>query len=169
VRRIVQDLKDFAQVGKLEQRMVDLHAGIDSTLNIALHEIRLKAEVRKEYGEIPEIEAVPAQLNQVFMCLLINASQAIDHDGIIVIRTGQQDGGVWVEVEDNGRGIPANNMTRIFEPFFTTKPIGMGTGLGLSLSYGIVAQHGGRIEVSSEIGKGSTFRVWLPLKTPLPE
>jgi signal transduction histidine kinase len=102
------------------------------------------------------------------MNLLVNAGQSIEADGIITLRTGCDDEWVWVEVEDNGCGIPADNMTRIFEPFFTTKPVGMGTGLGLSLSYGIVAQHGGRIEVSSQIGTGSTFRVLLPRDPPAP-
>ncbi len=166
VRRIVQDLKDFSRVGEVERQKFELHAGIDSTLNIVKHELKQKSEVIKEYGELPFIEGVPAQLNQVFLNLLVNAAQAIESDGRIVIRTGHEGDWVWVEVEDNGRGIPADNMTRIFEPFFTTKPVGMGTGLGLSLSYGIVAQHGGRIEVSSEVGKGSTFRVWLPAHPP---
>ena len=166
VRRIVQDLKDFSRVGEIERQAVNLHAGLDSTLNIVAGELRLKAEIRKEYGDIPQIEGVPAQLNQVFMNLLVNAGQAIEADGIITIRTGHDEDDVWVEVEDTGCGIPADNMTRIFEPFFTTKPVGMGTGLGLSLSYGIVAQHGGRIDVSSQIGLGTTFRVCLPLRPP---
>lgn len=166
VRRIVQDLKDFSRVGEIERQEVDLHAGLNSTLNIVASSLRQKAEVKKEYGDIPHIEGVPAQLNQVFMNLLVNAGQAIETDGIITIRTGCDDDWVWVEVEDNGSGIPADNMTRIFEPFFTTKPVGMGTGLGLSLSYGIVAQHGGRIEVHSQIGAGSTFRVLLPRDPP---
>jgi PAS domain S-box-containing protein len=166
VRRIVQDLKDFSRVGEIERQEVDLHAGLDSTLNIVVSSLRLKAEVRKQYGLIPHIEGVPAQLNQVFMNLLVNAGQAIEADGIITIRTGCNEEWVWVEVEDNGGGIPADNMTRIFEPFFTTKPVGMGTGLGLSLSYGIVTQHGGRIEVSSQVGVGSTFRVLLPRDPP---
>ncbi len=166
VRRIVQDLKDFSRVGEVERQSFELHPGIDSTLNIVKHELKQKAEVIKEYGELPAIEGVPAQLNQVFLNLLVNAAQAIESEGRIVIRTAHEGDWVWVEVEDNGKGIPADNMTRIFEPFFTTKPVGMGTGLGLSLSYGIVTQHGGRIEVSSQVGQGSTFRVWLPLHPP---
>lgn len=167
VRRIVQDLKDFSRVGEVERQVVDLHAGLDSTLNIVASELRLKAEIGKEYGDIPKVDGVPAQLNQVFMNLLINAGHSIESDGIITIRTGHDENWVWVEFEDNGCGIPADNMTRIFEPFFTTKPVGMGTGLGLSLSYGIIAQHGGRIDVSSQIGHGSTFRVWLPILPPV--
>jgi two-component system NtrC family sensor kinase len=163
VRRIVQDLKDFSHVGEVERQVVNLHPGIDSTLNIVWHEIKHKVQVKKEYGVIPEIEGVPAQLNQVFMNLLINASQAIEQNGVITIRTGAEEGFVWVEIGDTGCGIKPENLPRIFEPFFTTKPIGKGTGLGLSLSYGIITQHGGRIEVRSEIGAGSIFRVWLPI------
>jgi len=168
VRRIVQDLKDFSRVGEVEWQNFDLHAALDSTLNIVRSEIKRKAEVTREYGTLPAIEGVPAQLNQVFLNLLINACQAIEQDGRIVVRTGREGDWVWVEVEDNGCGIPADNMTRIFEPFFTTKPVGTGTGLGLSLSYGIVTQHGGRIEISSQLGAGSTFRVWLPMRSPSP-
>ncbi len=163
VRRIVQDLKDFSRVGEVQRQLVDLHPGIDSTLNIVASEIGKRARIEKEYGDIPLIEGVPAQLNQVFMNLLMNASQAINGEGVITIRTGHETGWVWVEVADTGSGIQPEHLGRIFEPFFTTKPVGQGTGLGLSLSYGIVAQHGGRIDVRSEPGDGSAFRVWLPL------
>ena len=97
------------------------------------------------------------------MNLLVNASHAIEERGTITIRSGQKSDEVWVEVEDTGKGIAPENLQKIFDPFFTTKPIGKGTGLGLSLSYGIIQKHHGRIEVSSEVGKGTTFRVWLPL------
>ena len=107
---------------------------------------------------------MPAQLNQVFMNLLMNAGQAIEDHGRITIRTGQEGDHVWVEVEDTGTGIKPEHLERIFDPFFTTKPVGSGTGLGLSLSYGIVQKHGGRIEVKSEVAKGTTMRVWLPVK-----
>jgi signal transduction histidine kinase len=163
VRRIVQDLKDFSHVGEVERQVFDLHAGIDSTLNIVWHELKQRAEVKKEYGRLPMVEGVPAQLNQVFMNLLINAAQAMDHYGTITIRTSSENDGVWIEIADNGTGIKPEHLPRIFEPFFTTKPVGKGTGLGLSLSYGIVSQHGGRIEVASDIGKGTCFRVWLPV------
>jgi two-component system NtrC family sensor kinase len=167
VRRIVQDLKDFSRVGEIERQVVDVHAGLNSTLNIVVSELRQKAEIKKEYGNLPQIEGVGAQLNQVFLNLLVNAGQSIESDGIITIRTGHDEKWVWIDIADNGCGIPVDNMSRIFEPFFTTKPVGMGTGLGLSLSYGIIAQHGGKIEVTSTVGQGSTFRIWLPLQPPL--
>jgi two-component system, NtrC family, sensor kinase len=109
------------------------------------------------------VHCLSSQLNQVFMNLLVNAGQAIIDQGVITVRTGADKDSVWVEVVDTGAGIPKENLTRIFDPFFTTKPVGKGTGLGLSLSYSIVLKHHGRIEVSSEVGKGTTFRVVLPV------
>lgn len=162
VKRIVQDLKDFSHVDRAELESADLEKGLDSTLNVVWNELEYKAKVIKEYGHPPMIECFPSQLNQVFMNMLINAVHAIENTGQITIRTGHDAAYVWVEVEDTGKGIAPEHLDRIFEPFFTTKPVGKGTGLGLSLSYGIVNKHGGRIEVKSELGKGSCFKVLLP-------
>lgn len=162
VRRIVKDLKDFSHVGELEKQSAHLESGLDSTLNVVWNEIKYKAEVVKEYGGIPEINCIASQLNQVFMNLLVNAVQAIEDHGRITIRTGHDEKNVWVEVEDTGKGIKPEQLGKIFDPFFTTKSVGMGTGLGLSLSYGIVKKHNGWIEVKSELGKGTSFRVFLP-------
>ena len=164
VEQIVKDLKDFSHVEEVEWVWADLHQGLESTLNIVNNEIKYKAEVVKQYGELPLVECQAPQLNQVFMNLLVNAAHAIETQGVITLHTGTQDDWVWVEVGDTGSGIEADKLTRIFDPFFTTKPVGTGTGLGLSLSYGIVEKHGGRIEVDSELGKGTTFRVWLPVR-----
>ena len=172
VRQIVQDLKDFSHVDSLQEwQIVQLHQGIDSTLNVVGSELRYKAEVVKEYGEVPDIECLSSQINQVVMNLVVNAAHAMGdrsdrggERGRIVIRTGSADGEAWFEVADNGSGIPKDVLPRIFDPFFTTKPIGKGTGLGLSLSYGIVQKHQGRITVESEVGRGTTFRVTLPLR-----
>jgi len=120
--------------------------------------------VVREYGELPPVECAPGQLNQVFMNLLVNAAHAIEEKGTITVRTGSDGHEVWVEVADTGTGIPQENRARLFDPFFTTKPVGQGTGLGLSLAYGIVSRHGGRIDVDSEVGKGSTFRVTVPVR-----
>ncbi|MDP2795467.1 MAG: ATP-binding protein [Sulfurisoma sp.] len=168
VRRIVQDLKDFSHVDSGEWQWADLHQGIDSTLNVANNEIKYKADVVKEYGQLPRVECLGSQINQVFLNLLVNAAHAIKERGVITIRTGAAGDEAWVEIADTGSGIPPENLTRIFDPFFTTKPIGTGTGLGLSLSYGIVQKHHGRIEVTSELGKGTTFRVTLPVNRPEP-
>jgi two-component system NtrC family sensor kinase len=170
VRRIVQDLKDFSRVdSEQEWQLADLHRGIDSTLNIVASEVRYRADVVKEYGQIAEVECVPSQLNQVVMNLVVNAAHAVGPErGRIVIRTGSEGEQVWIEVSDTGCGIAAENLTRIFDPFFTTKPVGQGTGLGLSLSYGIVQKHQGRIEVRSVVGEGTTFRVTLPVRQSAP-
>lgn len=164
VKKIVLDLKTFSHVDQAEWQVADLHQGLESTLNIVWNELKYKAEVIKEYGVLPEVECIPSQLNQVFMNLMVNAAQAIENHGTITLRTGQTDEQVWVEVSDSGKGIAPEHLNRIFDPFFTTKPVGKGTGLGLSLSYGIVKKHHGRIDVDSTPGKGTTFRVWLPLR-----
>ncbi|MDO8990444.1 MAG: ATP-binding protein [Sideroxyarcus sp.] len=166
VKRIVLDLKDFSHVGESAKLWSNIERGMDSTLNVVWNELKYKAEVVKEYAGLPDIECIPMQINQVFMNLLMNAAQAIKEHGRITIRTGQEKENVWVEVEDTGCGIEPGNLKRIFDPFFTTKPVGQGTGLGLSLSYSIVKKHGGRIEVRSEVGKGTVFRVVLPMQSP---
>jgi signal transduction histidine kinase len=166
VRKIVQDLKDFSHVDtRQEWEWVDLHKGIDSTLNIVNNEIKYKADVVKLYGTLPEVQCLPSELNQVFMNLLVNAAHAINKErGTIVVRSGTCGDEVWVEVEDDGCGIEKDKLKRVFDPFFTTKPVGKGTGLGLSLSYGIVKKHGGRLELDSEPGRGTRMRVALPVR-----
>ena len=167
VKKIVLDLKGFSHVDQLEWQLADLNTGLDSTLNIVWNELKYKAEVVKEYGAIPPVECLAAQVNQVFMNLLVNAAQAIDasqHLGKIVLRSGQEGDLVWVEVEDSGQGMSEETQKRIFEPFYTTKPVGKGTGLGLSVSYNIAKKHGGSIDVTSTPGQGARFRLWLPVK-----
>ncbi|MFA7268393.1 MAG: PAS domain S-box protein [Sterolibacterium sp.] len=164
VAKIVRDLKNFSRAGEAELQWADLHQGLDSTLNIVWNELKYKCTVNKAYGELPPVWCVPAQLNQVFMNLLVNAGHAIPEKGEVGIRTGRQGDEVFVAISDTGIGIPPENMHRLFEPFFTTKPVGKGTGLGLSLAYSIVKKHRGRIDVHSELGKGSTFTVWLPVQ-----
>ena len=163
VKNIVQSLKNFSHVGETEWQYSDLHQGIESTLSIANNEFKYKARVVKEFGALPLVKCLASQLNQVFMNLIVNASQAIKESGIITIKTGCRDAWVWIEIGDNGEGIPKENLSRIFEPFFTTKAVGKGTGLGLSLSYSIIAKHGGRIEVDSEVGTGTRFTIHLPV------
>lgn len=169
VTDIVQSLKDFSHVGEANWQDADLHRGLDSTLNIVNNEIKYKADVVKQYGQLPLVRCLASQLNQVFMNLLINAAHAIKERGTITLRTGVVNDWVWVEISDTGAGIPEDIMNRIFEPFFTTKPVGSGTGLGLSLSYGIVRKHGGRIDVRSEPNKGSSFTVHLPINPANPD
>lgn len=169
VRKIVQDLKDFSHADvRKDWEWTDLHKGIDSTLNIVNNEIKYKATVVKEYAQLPEVQCLASELNQVFLNLLVNAAHALGSErrGHIMIRTGVlvETDEVWVEVQDDGCGIAPEHLSRIFDPFFTTKPVGQGTGLGLSLSYGIVRKHGGRIDVDSELGSGTRFRVTLPVR-----
>jgi len=168
VRKIVQDLKDFSRVdARQEWEWANLHNGINSTLNIVNNEIKYKADVVKKYGDLPEVQCLPSELNQVFMNLLVNAAHAIATErGTITIATGVSGSEVWVEVSDTGCGIAAENLGRIFDPFFTTKAVGQGTGLGLSLSYGIVQKHHGRMTVASQVGAGTTFRIGLPISQP---
>lgn len=164
VTRIVQDLKDFSRVDQAEQQRADLNAAMQSTLNVVRNELKYKANVILQLGEIPEIDCVPAQVNQVFMNLLANAAQAIPERGTITVRSGVACDHVWFEIEDTGSGMSEETRKRIFEPFFTTKAVGKGTGLGLSISYDIIVKkHKGRMDVRSEPGKGSCFRLWLPV------
>ncbi|MEI7843780.1 MAG: GAF domain-containing protein [Gallionellaceae bacterium] len=164
MKNIVQDLKDFSHVGEESWKWFNLHKGLDSTLNIVWNELKYKCQIHKEYGNLPEVYCMPSQINQVFLNLLVNAGQAIETKGDITIRSGASNDEVWIEVEDTGKGIEPENIRRIFDPFFTTKPVGKGTGLGLSLTYGIMQKHKGRIEVKSEVGKGTIMRMYLPVK-----
>lgn len=166
VKKIVLDLRDFSHAGDIDSDewvMADVHRGLQSTLNIVWNELKYKAEVKQDFGDLPQIECMPSQLNQVFLNLLVNAGHAIADKGVISIVTRCQDGEVTISVSDTGSGIPAEYMARIFDPFFTTKVVGKGTGLGLALSYGIIQKHNGRIEVESVVGSGSTFRIILPI------
>ncbi|KUZ72171.1 histidine kinase [Burkholderia ubonensis] len=164
VRRIVQDLRDFSRPGSDEWSVVDIHAGLESTLNVVHNELKYKADVVREYGDVPHVECLPSQLNQVFMNLLVNAAQAIPGRGVITIRTTSDGDHVTIAISDTGNGMPPDVMRRIFDPFFTTKPVGQGTGLGLSVSHGIVERHRGVIDVTSEPGRGSTFSIRLPIR-----
>ena len=164
VRKIVQDLKSFSRVDEADYKMADVNACIESTVNIVWNELKYKATLSKEYGNLPPTRCFPQQLNQVFMNLLVNATQAIEKQGEITVKTWHENGSIVATVSDTGCGIAAQNLNRIFEPFFTTKEVGKGTGLGLSITYDIVKKHGGEISVQSEPGKGTTFTVRIPVK-----
>ncbi|MFP7722163.1 ATP-binding protein [Lysobacter sp. A3-1-A15] len=170
VTKIVQDLKEFSHVGRNEpMRPSDLLKGLESTLNIVWNDLKYKVRVEKHYGELPLVECHLSEINQVFMNLLINAGQAIEDRGTILLATGVDGDEAWISVADSGCGIPDEVLARIFDPFYTTKPIGRGTGLGLAIAYRIVAKHHGRIEVNSRPGAGSTFRMVLPVRQPAGE
>lgn len=164
VKGIVADLKDYSHVDESLWQYADINRGVQSTLNVAWNEVKYKAEVVKELGDLPQVFCIASQINQVVMNLLVNAAQAIEGKGRIVLRTGVQGDRVWIEVEDNGRGMAPDVQQRIFEPFFTTKEVGKGTGLGLSISWEIIQRHQGSLSVRSTPGQGSTFRIELPVK-----
>ncbi len=166
VAKIVRDLRDFSQMDQPDWQQADVHDCIESTLNLASHELTHKVTVVKHYGALPKITCMPFQLNQVLMNLFINAANAIAEHGVISIRTAAEGESVLIEISDTGCGIPQASIKRIFEPFFTTKAVGKGTGLGLSVSYGIVHKHGGSIDVASVEGQGATFTVRLPVTPP---
>ena len=163
IAELVVGLKDFARLDRAMSEEVDLNDCIRSALLIARNNIKDKAEVVQQLGELPRIACAPSQINQVLLNLLTNAAQAIDGMGRIQIRSWADAQGIHISLQDNGRGMPAEVMAKIFDPFFTTKPVGQGTGLGLSISYKIVQDHGGQIRVASEPGRGTRFLISLPL------
>ncbi len=164
VKKIVQDLRTFSRMDHADLQDADLHEEIERTLRLMEPRFKNNIVVETDFGKIPRVRCYAGQLNQVFLNLLMNACDAIERDGTIRIRTRPTGDGVRLEFHDDGPGIPADVQNRIFDPFFTTKPVGVGTGLGLSLSHGIIERHGGRISVSSDPEGGTTFVIELPLE-----
>jgi PAS domain S-box-containing protein len=162
IKKIVLDLKDFAHPGEDKPKLADINQNMDSTINVVWNELKYKADVAKDYGELPQIQCYPQLLNQVFLNLLINAAQSIEDRGEIKIKTRADNGYVEIMISDTGCGISKENLPRIFDPFFTTKKIGKGTGLGLNVAYNIVKKHQGKIDVKSDVGKGTTFIIRIP-------
>lgn len=165
VCKIVHDLKDFSRSDRGSAWVrADINAGLESTLNIVSNQLKYKAQIIKSFAELPLVECLPSELNQVFLNVLMNAGQAISERGIITVTTGASDDKVWIAIGDDGEGIPADVLPKIFDPFFTTKPVGSGTGLGLAISYGIVTKHHGTIEITSDVGEGTLMRIELPIE-----
>lgn len=165
IRKIVLGLKTYAREGSDDFKEENISDIIEQALNIVWNEIKYKAQVNKTYAKVPKIICNAQKMSQVIINLLINSSQAIEGQGLIDIKTYLNDGFVCVEIADNGEGIEEKYLKNIFNPFFTTKPEGTGTGLGLNVVYDIVKMHEGEIKVDSEIGKGTIFRIFLPLNT----
>jgi two-component system NtrC family sensor kinase len=159
---LVASARNLWHTDEAVKRRIDLHKVLDSTLMLLGHELKHRIEIIKDYGEVPAVECFPAQLNQVFMNLVLNASQAIADKGTITIRIRSSGDFAVVEVSDTGRGIAPADLERIFDVGFTTKRTKSGMGLGLGISRNIIERQGGRIEVESTPGEGSTFRVLLP-------
>ncbi len=166
IKRIVLDMKSFAHPGEDNLQLTDLTKGLESTLNIAWNELKYKAEVVEKYGQMEQVFCFPQQINQVFMNIIVNAGQAIEKEGVITIATSQRRDLVYITISDNGPGMAKDIVEHIFEPFFTTKDVGKGTGLGLNVAYNIIKKHDGHLEVESEVGKGTTFTIILPVQGP---
>lgn len=166
VRKIVQNLKTFSRVDQEGEQLADLNECLESTIAIVWNEIKYKAQLEKDFSELPQLLCNPQELSQVFTNILVNAAQAIETDGRIKIASSCDGQNIIIRIEDNGCGIAAENLARIFEPFFTTKAVGKGTGLGMSISYEIVKKHGGDIQVQSSVGAGTSFTLSFPLNYP---
>jgi signal transduction histidine kinase len=168
IQDLVLNLKNFSRLDEADMKEVDINTGLDTALKIAHNVLKYRVMVTKEYGTIPKINCYPAQLNQVFLNILVNAAQACEkpqvegYKGHILIRTFSDGEKVVIEISDNGIGIPDEKVAKIFEPFFTTKPVGKGTGLGLSIVYQIIEKHNGKISVQSKLNEGTKFRIELP-------
>ena len=160
---IVKKLRSFARLDEAELKSADIHQGLDDTLALLRHELEDRIQVKRSYDEIPRVKCYPGRLNQVFLNILMNAAHAIEGDGEIAIATWQEGNEIHVIIADNGIGIPSVCLDKLFDPGFTTKGVGVGTGLGLAISYQIVEEHGGRISVESTPGKGSAFRITIPI------
>lgn len=164
-KNIVLDLKNFSRLEEAVINNVDLPKEIDTTLNILHNKFKNKITVHKEYQEnLPHVEAYGGQLNQVFMNILDNAAFAIEKEGDVWIRLKADANNAIIEFEDNGCGMSEITSKKVFDPFFTTKAVGQGTGLGMAISYKVIKNHNGSIELKSELGKGSKFTIVLPLK-----
>jgi two-component system NtrC family sensor kinase len=163
VKKIVHELNSFSRMDEEEYKKADINECVDSAVTIVWNELKYKATLEKKYGSLPLVMCYPRQMNQVFVNLLINAVNSIPEKGIIAVQTWHENSSVWIEVSDTGVGIPPKNLIKIFEPFFTTKEAGKGTGLGLSITYEIVQKHKGEITVKSDVGKGTTFTVRIPV------
>ncbi|RJQ21729.1 MAG: PAS domain S-box protein [Nitrospiraceae bacterium] len=163
IKKIVQNLKSFSRLDEAEYKMADINSGIENTINIVWNELKYKATLTKKYGDLPMTLCNPGQLNQVFMNVLVNAADSIEKQGELSVKTWNENGSINVSITDTGSGIPEDKINKIFEPFFTTKEAGKGTGLGLSITYDIVKKHNGEIQVSSEVGKGTTFTIKIPV------
>ena|GEM_PF-838170 len=163
-RDIVLGLRNFSRLEESQVKEVDVREGLSKTLELLSGELKNRIKVIKDFGDIPKIMAYPSELNQVFMNILSNAAQAIEGEGEIRVSTHlTKNKMVEIAISDTGKGMSKETAEKVFDPFFTTKTLGQGTGLGLSISYGVIQKHGGEILIDSEVGKGTTFRIILPV------
>jgi two-component system, NtrC family, sensor kinase len=166
IRSIVDRLRGFSHMATSALEKADVNAALDDTINLTWNELKYKATIEKEYGDVPHVTCNIGEIKQVLVNLLVNAAHALPDKGTITLRTLQSDDYVIIQVKDTGAGIPEANLKRIFDPFFTTKAVGKGTGLGLWISTTIIQKHHGTLTVESEPGKGTTMSIRLPIDQP---
>jgi len=165
IASVIRGLKTFSRVDSCERCKADINENLRNTLKLTQAEYRRRITLQTDFGDLPEVECYPHMLNQVFLNLLVNAGHAIEGQGTVTVRTRAEGGRVHVWVSDTGRGMSPEARKQAFQPGFTTKPLGVGTGLGLTLSRQIVEEkHGGAIDFESEPGKGTTFHVAIPIR-----
>jgi len=164
IRAIVKDLKEYSHIGSQKFETTDINGVLKSTVNLLRNELKYKAEVELVLGDIPMVQCISSQINQVFVNIIVNACHAISGFGKVTVRTDQLVDNVKISISDTGVGMPAEVVARIFDPFFTTKPIGKGTGIGLAITKSIIDRHHGHIFVKSEKGNGASFTIMLPIE-----
>jgi signal transduction histidine kinase len=163
VIEVIQSLKSFVRLDAPDLELADLHEGLDNTLTLINHLTKDRIKVVKDYGELPKVQCYASQINQAFANLLTNAVQAIKETGTINIATRQDGAYAVIRIADSGAGINPEHLERIFDPGFTTKGLRVGLGLGLSITYRIIENHHGSINVQSEPGRGTIFTIRLPI------
>jgi signal transduction histidine kinase len=163
ISKIVNSLKSFARLDEAEHLDADINESIETTLTLIQHEITDKISITKEFENLPQILCYPGELNQVFMILLTKAIQAIEDEGVIMIRTSSDDTHIRIIISDTGKGIPPEQLDSLFEIHFTTKEARIGMGIDFANVLNIIQKHNGKIDVESEVGKGTTFSISLPI------
>lgn len=163
IRDIVKELKEFSHVDQGSKQEFDVNDCLEGVIKLTHNEIKYKARLEKDFGDLPYTFGRSRQLSQVFLNTIVNASQAIEDQGKISIKTFTTGTHIVIIISDNGCGMSEETKNKLFNPFFTTKPVGTGTGLGLYISYGIINEHGGTIEVDSTLGVGTSFTFKLPI------
>lgn len=175
VSGIVKSLKKVTHTSGAEKTLCNINDLIEESIKIVWNELKYSMEIERDFAELPLLNCHEGEIEQVLINLFMNAAHACEDNGpnkrgVLRIKTAQKmvNGCLWIiiNVTDNGKGISESNLKKIFDPFFTTKPVGVGTGLGLSVTYGIIERHAGKISVESEEGKGATFSISLPVSLP---